>query len=212
MVADLPVPLDKTDTPEWTARVLFSTRNDKEIDALLALRCGSSRPDMNKWYDERPAVIILTGESGFLRLVPVGEDCENCDILYHVGFSKTYSAAATRLLELHVDYSSDNPCCDGTDHTEGTRLVVVSIPEGADVLSMVQHTYEDSADDEADTVTTWVCDTKIDYDRDGADNVTFIRAEIHCAVDKKPQPDVKKRKFRWNPERRTFEEVNLISP
>jgi|SRR5271167_1866446 len=197
---------------QWTARVLFSTQIEGGIEAILALRCSSSHADMKEWYDERPAVVVLTGESASLRLVPLEKECNDCERFYHVEFSKTYAALGARLVELGVYYSDDNPCCDGTDHKDGNRLVVVSLPTGEQVLSMVVSTDENSVDDDAGTDTVWLCDAKIAYDRDSADNVKMVRAETHCTVDNVPEPEVKKKSFRWNAEAHTFEEVKAVLP
>jgi predicted nucleic acid-binding Zn-ribbon protein len=193
-------------TGQWTVRVLLSTRNESEIEAVVVLRCGSSHFDMKDWYDERPAVVVLTRESGSLHLVPLEKECNDCERFYHVEFSKAYTAVGTRLVELQAYYSDDNPCCDGTDHKEGTRLVVFSLPVGEQVLSMVQHTDENSVDDEAGTDTEWVCEANIDYGRDAADNVEMIRTKTHCTVDNKPEP-VKEQNFQWNAQAHRFEEA-----
>ena len=198
-------------TDQWSARVLFRTRTEVGIEAVLALRCGSSLASMKDWYDERPAVVELTRESGSLRVVPVEKDCNGCERFYHVDFPKSYAAAGTRLVEVQAYYSDDNPCCDGTDHKEGNRLVVVSLPAGEQVLSLVQFSDENSVDDEAETDTEWVCEAKIDYDGNAPGNVEMIRAETHCTVDKKPEPEVKKQSFRWNPLARRFEEEKAFS-
>jgi hypothetical protein len=197
---------------QWTARVLFSTQTEGGVEAILALRCGSSRADMREWYDERPAVVVLTPESASLRLVPLEKECNDCERFYHVEFSKTYTAVGARLVELQVYYSDDNPCCDGTDHKEGNRLVVVSLPAGEQVLSTVVHTDENSVDGEAETDTVWICEAKVAYDNDSADNVKMIRAETHCTVDDVPEPEVKKQSFRRNAEARTFEEMKAVLP
>jgi len=197
---------------QWTARVLFSTHIEGGIEAVLALRCSSSHANMKEWYDERPAVVVLTRESASLRLVPLEKECNDCERFYHVEFSKTYTAVGARLIELQVYYSDDNPCCDGTDHKEGNRLVVASLPMGEQVLSTVVYTDENSVDDEAGTDTVWVCEAKIAHDNDSADHLKMIRTETHCKVDDVPQPEVKNQSFRWNPEAHTFEEVKPALP
>jgi len=200
-----------TDTDRWTVRVLFSTRNESGIEAVLALRCGSSDSQMKEWYDERPAVVVLTHESGTLRLVPLAKDCKDCAPFYHVEFSKTYSAPGTKLVELGAEYSDDNPAADGTDHQDGNRFVVVSLPAGDQVLSMDQYTEANSVDDEAGTDTVWVCEAKIDYGHDAAGNVDTIGAVTRCTVDKRPDPSgTKKQSFRWNPTTQRFVEVKPI--
>lgn len=197
-------------TDQWTVRVLFSTHIDGGTEAILALRCGSSHPSMKEWYDERPAVVVLTRESAYLRLVPLEKECNDCERFYHVEFSKSHTAVGTRLVELRIYYSDDNPCCDGTDHKEGNRLVVVSLPTGEQVLSTVVYTDENSVDDEAGTDTVWICDAKIGYDNDSADNLKMIRTETHCKVNDAPQQEVKKQAFRWSSEAHTFEEVKQV--
>jgi hypothetical protein len=198
-------------TAQWTLRLLFSTRNEDGIEAVLAVRCGSSRPDMNEWYDERPAVVLLSHDSAYLRLVPLDQECHDCERFYHVNFSKTYAAVGTQLLELQANYSDDNPCCDGTDHKDGKRLLVVSVPAGEQVLSLLQYTEENSVDDEAGTDTVWVCQANIEYVGEAVNHVGTIRAETRCTVDDKPEPEVKSQSFRWNAEARRFEEVKPIS-
>jgi hypothetical protein len=200
------------DTDQWTVRILFSMHTESGIEAVLALRCGSSHADMQEWYDERPAVVVLTRESAFLRLVPLEKECNDCERFYHVGFSKTYTAVGARLVELEVYYSDDNPCCGGTDHKDGNRLAVVSLATGEQVLSTVVSTEENSVDDEAGTDTVWICDSKVAYDKDSADKVRMIRTETHCKVDDVPQPEVKNQSFRWNAEAHTFEEVKPALP
>jgi hypothetical protein len=199
-------------TDQWTARVLFSTHIEGGIEAVLALRCGSSRADMKEWYDERPAVVVLTRESASLRLVPLEKECNDCERFYHVEFSKTHTAVGARLVELRVYYSDDNPCCDGTDHKDGNRLVIVSLPIGEQVLSTVVYTDENSVDDEAGTDTVWLCEAKIAYENDLSDHLRMIRTETYCTVDKVPQPEVKRQSFRWNAVARTFEEVKPALP
>jgi len=195
------------DTDEWTARVLFSVRNESGIEAVLALRCESSHADMKEWYDERPAVVVLTRESATLRLVPLAKDCDGCAPLYHVEFSKTYTAQGTLLVELGAYYSGENPCCGGPDTKSANRLVVLSLPAAEQVLSVDKGTYADSNDDEDGSHTEWVCEAKLDYSRDATGNVEIIRAETHCAVNKKPEPEVKKQGFRWNAPAQRFEEL-----
>jgi hypothetical protein len=199
-------------TDQWTARVLFSTHIEGGIEAVMALRCGSSNADMKEWYDERPAVVVITAVSASLRLVPLEKECNDCERFYHVESSKTYTAAGARLIELRVYYSDDNPCCDGTDHKDGNRLVVVSLPIGEQVLSTVVYTDENSVDDEAGTDTVWVCEAKVAYDRDPSNRVNMIHTETYCTVDNAPQPEVKRQSFRWNAEAHTFEVVKPVSP
>jgi hypothetical protein len=152
------------DTDQSTARVLFSMHTEGRIETVLALRCGSSHADMKEWYDVRPAVVVLTPDLAFLRLVPPEKECNACERFYHVGFSKTYTAVGARLVELEVYYSDENPCCGGTDHKDGNRLAVVSLPMGEQVLSIVVSTEENSVDDEAETDTVWICDSKVAHD------------------------------------------------
>jgi 2',3'-cyclic-nucleotide 2'-phosphodiesterase (5'-nucleotidase family) len=66
-------------------------------------------------------------------------------------------------------------------------------------------------DDEAGTDTEWVCEAKLDYDRDAAANVEMVRSETHCTVDKKPEPEIKQQIFRWQAEAQRFEEVKAGS-
>ncbi|MFZ0760484.1 MAG: hypothetical protein WAM69_11080 [Candidatus Sulfotelmatobacter sp.] len=167
---------------------------------------------MKEWYDERPAVVVLTRESAFLRLVPLEKECNDCERFYHVEFSKTYTAVGARLIEIQVYYSDDHPCCDGTDHKDGNRLVVVSLPTGEQVLSIVVRTDWNSVDGEAETDTAALCEAKIAYDNDSADRLNMIRTETHCKVDDVPQPEVKKQSFRWNAEAHTFEEMKAALP
>jgi hypothetical protein len=197
-------------TAQWTLRLLFSTRDEHGIEAVLAVRCGSSRADMKEWYDERPAVLLLTHESAYLRLVPLDQECHDCERFYHVNFSKTFATVGTQLVELQASYSDDNPCCDGTDHKDGNRLVVVSLPAGEQVLSLLQYSEENSVDDEAGTDTVWVCQATVEYDSEAVNHVGMIRAETHCTVDDKPQPEVKTQSFRWNAEARRFEEMKPV--
>jgi hypothetical protein len=83
---------------------------------------------------------------------------------------------------------------------------------GEQVLSTVVSTEENSVDDEAGTDTVWLCDSKVAYDKDSADNLRTIRTETHCKVDDVPQPEVKSQSFRWNAEAHTFEAVQPVSP
>jgi len=198
-------------TDQWTARVLFAVRSGAETEMLLALRCGSRRGDRKEWYDERPAVVVLTPKSGTVHLVPLDKDCNDCERLYRIEFSKTYSVAGSQLVELQVRYSDDNPCCDGTDHREGNRLVVLSLPAGDAVLSVVQSSDENSVDDESETDTEWACAAKINYSHDAAGNVERIGTETRCTKDNKPQPDVKKQTFQWNSVSQRFEQLQAPS-
>jgi len=197
---------------QWTTRVLFSTHIEGGIEAVLALRCSSSHANMKEYYDERPAVVVLSPESASLRLVPLEKECNGCERFYHVEFSKTYTAVAARLVELQVYYSDDNPCCDGTDHSGGNRLVVVSLSTGEQVLSTVVRTEANSVDGEAETDTVWICEGKVAYDNDSGNDLKMIRTETHCTVDNEPQPEVKRQSFRWNAEAHTFEEVKPVLP
>jgi hypothetical protein len=69
-----------------------------------------------------------------------------------------------------------------------------------------------SVDDEAETDTVGICEAKIAYDNDSADNLRMIHTETHCNVDDVPQPEVKNQSFRWNAEAHTFEAVKPVSP
>jgi hypothetical protein len=109
-------------TDRWTTRVLFSTHIEGGIEAVLALRCGSSHAEMKEWYDERPAVVVLTRESASLRLVPLEKECNDCERFYHVEFSKTYTAVGTRLVELKVT-------------TQMTTLVVMGLTTKTETAS-----------------------------------------------------------------------------
>jgi hypothetical protein len=198
---------DTKGTAQWSVRVLFSSRDERGTDAVLALSCGSKYPGMAEWYDERPAVVVLTPESATLRIVPLAPESHNSGPFYHLAFSKTYAAVGARLVELAASYSGDNPCCDGTDHQSGDRFVVLSLPDAEQVLSLDKGTYANSEDDADETSTEWVCEAKIDYDRDAADNLETIRAETRCTVNKEPQPDVKKQSFHWSATAHRFEEL-----
>jgi hypothetical protein len=197
---------------QWSARVLFSTHIEDRIEAVLALRCGSSHANMQEYYDERPVVVVLTRESASLRLIPLEKKCNDCERFYHVEFSRTYAAVGARLVELGVYYSDDNPCCDGTDHKDGNRLVIVSLPIGEQVLSTVVRTEWNSVDGEAETDTVGLCEAKIDYERDSANNLKRIGTETHCKVDNVPQPEITRQSFRWNAEAHTFEDVKAVLP
>jgi hypothetical protein len=194
------------ETARWTVRVLFSSASAGGREAVLALRCASTTPNMETYYDERPAIVSLGPQSVTLSLVPLAKDCTNCSDFYHLEFSQTFTAVGARLLELRVSHANDSPCCDGGDQESGEQLVILRLPEGEQVLAVDQGTASYSHDDEEGD-SDLVCQAKIDYSRDAAGNVESIRTETRCTVNKEPTPDVKTRTFRWNAAARRFDEL-----
>ncbi|HYL10190.1 MAG TPA: hypothetical protein VEU31_05580 [Candidatus Acidoferrales bacterium] len=194
------------ETARWTVRVLFSSATAGGTEAVLALRCGSAAPNVEAYYDERPAIVALGPQSATLALIPLAKDCINCSDLYHLEFSQTFTAVGARLLELRVSYANESPCCDGGDQQSGEQRLILRLPEGEQVLTVDQGTASYSHDDE-DGDSDLVCEAKIDYSRVPAGNVESIRSETRCTVNKEPIPDVKTRSFRWNAAARRFDEL-----
>jgi hypothetical protein len=196
------------ETARWTIRSLYSFREVGGTEVVLALRCGSTAPEVQAYYDERPAILSLTQGSGSLGLVPLAADCLNCAMFYHLEFSQTFSVVEMRLAELRVSYVNDSPCCDGGDQKSGEQLVILGLPDGKTVRAVEQSTEELSHDDSVeDGDSDTACRAKIDYSRDRAGNVESIRTETRCTENKKPVPEVWRRSFRWNAGARRFDEV-----
>jgi hypothetical protein len=194
------------ETARWTVRVLFSSATAAGTEAVLALRCGSTAPNVEAYYDERTAIVAVGPQSATLGLLPLAKDCDNCSDFYHLEFSQTFAAVGARLLELRVSYGNRSPCCDGGDMESGEQRLILRLPEGEQVATVDAGMESDSHDDE-DGDSDMVCEAKIDYSRDAAGNVESIRSETRCTVNKEPVPDVKTRSFRWNAAARRFDEL-----
>jgi hypothetical protein len=199
---------DAKNTAQWSVRVLLALRTPAGNQALLALRCGSSAPNAESYYDERPALVSLSSDSATLRFIPLAKECVNCAPFYHIEFSQILTVKGALLMELRVnDSNSDNPCCDGVDQDSRDRLVVLEVPGGQQVLALDEMIDDISGDDSDDNDDGHLlCHAKVDYTRDLAGNVESIRSEMRCAEDNKPQPEVKERTFRWNAGARRFDE------
>lgn len=201
-------------TAQWSVRVLFFSRDAHGTALALALRCaededtGTGPKPSTSWYDERPATLYLTPDSAALSLVPVAEDHPDRDAeLYDIAFSQAYAVAGAQVVELKASYTdSNNPCCGGPMGDEGSRLIFVAFPDGEHVLSLnARDEYWTSPDDGSEGADD-VCQSKLDYSRDGAGNVQTIRAETRCTANKKPKSD-KTEIFKWDQAARRFDEV-----
>jgi hypothetical protein len=194
-------------TEQWTVRVLLSLRTPQGRQALLALRCGSSAPNAESYYDERPALVSFGSGWATLRFIPLAKECANCSPFYHIEFSQMLTVKGALLMELRVsDSNTDNPCCDGADQDSRDRLVILEVPDGQQVLALDEMTEAISGDDSDDSGDGHLlCHANVDYARDLAGNVESIRSEMRCAEDDKPL-EVKERTFRWNAATRRFDE------
>lgn len=192
---------------QWTVRVLLALRTPQGNQALLALRCGSSAPGLDEYYDERPALVSLSDNPSTIRFIPLAEECGTCrDFFHHVEYSQIVTVRGGLLVELRVA-DTHNPCCDGGDEENKDRRVLLAVPDAQQVLSLderVEDTSYDDSDDNGDS--DQVCNSKIDYTRDVGGNVESIRSEMRCTNNNEPLPDVKVRTFRWNAIARSFEE------
>jgi hypothetical protein len=193
---------------KWTARVLYSLHLPGGTEAVLAFRCASAFPGVETYYDERPATVSLTPEAATLNLIPLDKKCDNCSDLYHLELSQAFTAVGSRLAELRVYYSNDNLCCGGEDEKSVNRMMILDLSRGKEVLGVDERTEQsshDDSDDGGDSET--VCETKISYLRDEAGNVESIATETRCTENKKPLPEVKRQRFRWNAEAHRYDEV-----
>jgi hypothetical protein len=197
-------------TAKWSARLLFSLpRQSGGTEAVLAFRCASTYRGLEQDYDERPVTIVLTPETATLTLIPTQPECNSgCADLYHLEFSQAFPAVGAQLVELRVYHTSDNPCCGGADEDSGSRMMILDLSRGKQVLVVderTEHESHDDSDEGGDSQT--VCQAKISHLRDGAGSVESIATERQCTKNKQSLPEVRRQNFRWNAEARRFEEV-----
>ncbi len=189
----------------WSATLLHAEGDRAERSALVSFRCTVHIADL-VGYDERPAVLLSRKQATVLKFLPLDPDCTNCSDLYHLQFKQRFEATGGYLAELDVEHSTSNPCCDGGDRLSGTRLLLISVPEGASVLDFEKATDNYSHDDEAPEDAQTVCKSEVSYERDPNQHLQAVTARMSCTQNGKFVPPIVTRRFEWNPANQRFQE------
>jgi hypothetical protein len=189
----------------WGVTLLHAEGGSAERSALLSFRCTVHVADL-MGYDERPALLLSKKQTTVLKFLPLDPDCANCSDMYHLQYKQRFEAPGGYLAELDVEHSTSNPCCDGGDRLSGTRLVLISVPEGAKVLDFEKATDDYSHDDRAPEDAQTICKSEVSYDRDPNRHLQTVTARMSCAQNGKFVPPIITRRFAWNPDSQRFEE------
>lgn len=197
-------------TARWMPRWLDSVRAPGRVTILVAYRCGSSYPDYADYYDERLGVVTLEPAAASLRLVPLGDDCDNCSDLYRLRLEQIFPTSQGSLAVIAATNTSDNPCCDGPSQWNEERLHFVFLPEGGVTLTVTRVSEHYFHDDESGD-TAEICRADVSYVRDAAGRLSEIAALTRCQTDDKPQP-VKSQRYRWSGSTQRFDEVPPTKP
>ncbi len=195
----------------WTARVLWYQRDFPQTRVLLAFRCSSSYSEYAKYFDERPALVILGNDSGTLRLFPLAPDAPNDSALFHLSFQKAFAAEGANLLALRFKkLEGANPCCDGSGYLEDSdHLNFLRIPDAQSVLAIVQRSWSSNHDDEKEQDEETLCRTQILPVRNKSGLLREIWTTTRCTEGKKPKPATR-RNYRWNPSTLKFHETKPL--
>jgi hypothetical protein len=189
----------------WSATLLHAEGDSADRSALVSFRCTVHIADLTG-YDERPALLHSTKQATILKFLPLDPDCTNCSDLYHLRYNQRFEAAGGYLAELDVEHSTSNPCCDGGDRLGGTRLLLISVPEGASVLDFEKATDDYSHDDEAPEDVQTVCKSEVSYERDANRYLQAVTARMSCTQKEKLVPPILTRRFEWHPANQRFQE------
>lgn len=151
--------------------------------------------------------MLLSGKGAtILKILPLDPNCTNCSDLYHLQYKQRFEATPGYLAELDVEHSTSNPCGDGGDRLGGTRLLLISVPEGASVLDFEKATDDYSHDDEAPEDAQTVCKSEISYERDPNWHLQAVTARMSCTQNGKFVPPIVTRRFERNPANHRFQE------
>jgi hypothetical protein len=202
-------------TAVWHLRVL----SQQPKQAWLAFRCGSSRPDLAKYCDERLALLRL--DAATLEFLPFAPDAQDDPDLYHVESSQRLALKAGEAIAFRVSKSNDNIGIGGTEEvSEETMKVYVDTPRGArEVLSVLTRRDNGSSSDNPDIDTRTVYRGEVKFERDSNQQITAVTVTFHEEVTEvtyetggvaKPHQKGQRSgtlRYRWNPTAFSFEEV-----
>ncbi len=185
----------------WDVRQLF--RETKRV--WLAFRCGSVRPDLSQYYDERLAVLHLDAQK--LEFFAFAPDAENDSSLFHTEFSEILPLQGAQGVAFRVASSNDNPCCGGPEAIREERLMVFAISPQmvTQALSVVTEREHHSHNDvDGDTQSIYRAEVQFEplSGAGGVSAVVTFREEVNG----KPHHSGSLR-YRWNPAALKFDEV-----
>ncbi len=189
----------------WSATLLHAEGDSGERSALVSFRCTVRIGDL-VGYDERPALLLSRKQATILKFLRLDPDCANCSDLYHVQYQQRFEATGGYLAELDVEHSTINPCCDGGDRRGGTRLLLISVPDGSSALDFEKASDDYNHDDEAPEDTQTACKSEVSYERDPNRHLQAVTARMSCTQNGKFVPPIVTRRFEWNPANQRFQE------
>jgi hypothetical protein len=167
-----------------SARLLHAHHEGDTLSVLLAYRCGfRPSPHFDAAFDERPALLVMSGTGTSLTLIGPYRP-QDCCHPQAVEFLKTLPVTGGQLLELGVQSMSHG---DGPDSSSQYQLIWITDPAGHLVLKVDSRTEYDGYDADTEESHETVCNAKVRYD-DATGKLTAIVTETVCTQDKVQKP------------------------
>jgi hypothetical protein len=168
-----------------SARLLRAHREGDKLSVLLAYRCAfRPNPHFDAAFDERPALLVVSGTGTWLTLIAPYRPQDCCDP-QSVEFRKALPLATGQLLELGIQSLSHG---DGPDSSSRYELVWIADPAGHMALKVDSRTEYDGYDADTEESHESICDAKVRYENDATGKLTAIVSETVCTEDKVQKP------------------------
>lgn len=190
--------------PRWSVSVLHIEQTDRETQAVLAFRCGSTYAEYTNDYDERLAVLTIGPADARLRFFLLPGPCQECGELYRFELAGLFRVAQGVLIGVQSTWTNaNNPGLGVIEALGGTELHFLLLPEATLALSLDMEFWYSSHDDEAGDA-EGKCEVPHRTVRDPDGHLAEIVPGGTCAVAHVFAPKAI-RAYRWNPTRRMFE-------
>jgi len=175
---------------------------------LLVYRCFSHFEHyVDRFYDERMALLTVDDSVSTLRMWPHAEDCKNCSDLSSINLEGILQAGGEPMLSVVVAVSNDNPCCGGpySYNAEYVHYYLIQ-PEGlkrvAEVTRLKREYFHDDAADDLEVVFETAIELLTNSDGDVVEIVCQRVTKENDAITESGED-----RHLWNQQRREFEKV-----